>query len=77
MFASTLRHASLRAGTRTAATVAGNAAKQSATTSYYQPVLVAAGLTLAATTFMQIEQVRSLHSLYLDLVILSILYAIV
>jgi hypothetical protein len=58
MFASKLRVASLRAGTRTAATVAGNASKQSAT-SYYQPVLVAAGLTLAATTFAQVEKVSS------------------
>jgi hypothetical protein len=59
MFASTLRHASLRAaGTRTAATVAGNASKQSTSSSYYQPVLVAAGLTLAATTFAQVEKVR-------------------
>lgn len=59
MFASKLRTASLRVvgatGTRTAATVAGNAAKQT-TTNYYQPVLLAAGLTLAATTFVQ--QVR-------------------
>jgi hypothetical protein len=53
MFASSLRHASLRVGTRTAATVAGNAAKQSASNAYYQPVLLAAGLTLAATTFAQ------------------------
>jgi hypothetical protein len=61
MFASKLRTASLRVvtatGTRTAATVAGNAAKQT-TTNYYQPVLLAAGLTLAATTFVQ--QVRIL-----------------
>jgi hypothetical protein len=63
MFASSLRHGSLRVaaatGTRTAATAAGNAAKQSAT-NYYQPVLVAACLTLAATTFMQEVRVRDL-----------------
>jgi hypothetical protein len=64
MFASTLRQASLRAGTRTAATAAGNAAKQSAT-NYYQPVLVAAGLTLAATTFMQSEQVSVRNRIFI------------
>lgn len=52
------------AGRRTVATVAKQASSSSSSNKLYQPVLLAAGLTLAATTAFADREVRALYSLY-------------